>query len=59
MNSQEVKEIKKLTDLNKYKRNIKSEKYIEELNWKDARKILKLRTRITKIAANFKGTMKN
>ena len=55
----EAKEIKKLRDhLNKYKRNIKREKYIGELNWKDARTIFKIRTRMTKIAANFKGTSK-
>ena len=53
---QEAKEIKKLRDLNKYKRNIKRENYIGELNWKDARTIFKIRTRMTKIAANFKGT---
>ena len=52
----EAKEIKKLRDLNKYKRNIKRENYIGELNWKDARTIFKIRTRMTKIAANFKGT---
>ena len=38
---QEAKEIKKLRDLNKYKRNIKRENYIGELNWKDARTYLK------------------
>ena len=41
---QEAKEIKKLRDLNKYKRNIKRENYIGELNWKDARTIFKIRT---------------
>ena len=45
-----------MKDLNKYKRNIKREKYIGELNWKDARTIFKIRTRMTKIAANFKRT---
>ena len=53
---QEAKEIKKLRDLNKHKRNIKREYYIGELNWKDARTIFKIRTRMTKIEANFKGT---
>ena len=54
---QEAKEIKKLRDLNKYKRNVKREKYIGELNWKDARTIFKIRTRTTKIAETFKGIM--
>ena len=53
---QEAKEIKKLRDLNKYKRNIKRENYIGEPNWKGAKTIFKIRTRMTKIAANFKGT---
>ena len=53
---QQDAEIKQLRDLNKYKRNIKREKYIGELNWKDARTIFKIRTKMTKIAANFKGT---
>ena len=53
---QEAKEIKKLRDLNKYKRNIKREKYIGEPNWKDARTIFKIRTRMMTInSSKFEG----
>ena len=52
---QEANEVKKLRDLNKYKRNIKRENYIGELNWKDTSTIFKIRKRMTKLAASFKG----
>lgn len=54
------KEIRGNKQIQNKKRNktapIKREKYLDELNWLDARTIFKLRTRMTNLLANFKGS---
>lgn len=50
---------RKMEDLNKYKTEIKREEYLEQLNWKDARTIFKIRTRMSNLAANYKGSNEN
>ena len=47
---------RKLEELNKYKTEIVREKYLSSLSWKDARTIFNARTRMTKMAANYKGS---
>ena len=55
----EAQEKSKLHSLIKYKNKIEREKYIMILDHKDASAIMKIRTRMSKLRGNYKGSHEN
>ena len=49
----------KTQDLSRHKKSIKREEYINQLEWSDARTIIRLRIRMTKLKNNYKKGVSN